>query len=463
MEEENIVEVKLSLCINGDMYEGTAKVDTSCDEVELCDSLKAHEYEWAYHNGQRIGRIGEILRATALHEADCDDGIILCYYSGYWFYSGNCVYTRDDEYCNELLAVEWDGDYYYCGDCSTRQLRRSNGDIEDITAPKTFWENCSYCDCCDSYIENDDDYWGDSMCIYCHDERYSSIIEDYSSSHHHAPIFFGEYKKEFAGLGFELEVDGDYELQRRNGETAEGLCSYCGLEEDEMRYAYDGSLNNGFEIISQPHTIKDFWDKMDKWRKMLSYLSGKGYKSHDAHTCGLHVHVSRVMFGKTEEEQNRAIAKVYTFFDENWNDIVLVSRRKNFDYCEKNSLPSSERYNDKKNTYEKWKVGSKSSGSWGHHVALNNGNTKTFEYRLGRGTLNTWSFFSWIDFVLTVTKNARRITVDKVTSNDKVSWLGGIKESTAKYIYKMGAFRTEVLALFPNIEWETDLIDNSND
>ena len=85
----------------------------------------------------------------------------------------------------------------------------------------------------------------------------------------------------------------------------------------------------------------------------------------------------------------------------------------------------------------------------------------TFEYRLGRGTLNSWSFFSWIDFVITLTRNARRINIEKVTSNDLLSWLGGIKESTAKYIYKRGAFRNEMLALFPNIEWETDLTESN--
>jgi hypothetical protein len=62
--------------------------------------------------------------------------------------------------------------------------------------------------------------------------------------------------------------------------------------------------------------------------------------------------------------------------------------------------------------------------------------------------------------MLTITKNARRITINKVNSNDIVSWLGGIKESTAKYIYKRGAFRPAVLALYPSIEWETDLTDN---
>jgi hypothetical protein len=169
------------------------------------------------------------------------------------------------------------------------------------------------------------------------------------------------------------------------------------------------------------------------------------------------------MFGKTKAVQDSAIAKVYTFFDDNWEDIVKVSRRRSFHYCNKNNLCSDDydAVSEGKTTkYECWKKVAKYAG--GHGVALNNSNTATFEYRLGRGTLNAWSFFSWIDFVLTITKNAKRITVEKVNTNDILSWLGGISESTAKYIYKRGAWQKEMVALYPNIEWEQDLIDNNN-
>ena len=63
------------------------------------------------------------------------------------------------------------------------------------------------------------------------------------------------------------------------------------------------------------------------------------------------------------------------------------------------------------------------------------------------------------DYLVKVPENARRITVEKVETNDLISWLGGIKETTAKYIYKRGAFRSQMLTLYPNIEWEQDLIE----
>lgn len=463
-EPDNIVDVNIDLYINSNHYVGSAKVNTDTEEVDLSnfDNISGS----AYYEGIAICKIRDILEGQALYEADCMDNIRYCEHSGYWADSSfmNCLANGDDCFTN--LTEYYDGEYYYYGDGREETVRYGYDDYSTEWRPDWFYdEDCYWCDRCDHYVYNDD--WdGDADCCrWCYEEDDDGdddhIIEDYGESHYHDPIYFGADEKDFIGLGFELEVDCSSSNRRNNGETASGLCEHCGLEEDEMRYAHDGSLDYGFEIISQPHTVRAFWDNQEKWRKMLTYLSDRHYRSHDGGTCGLHVHVSRGMFGKTKVDQDRAITKVYAFFDENWDDIVKISRRRNLHYCAKNELPYDEREDTTKTIYEKWKKRAKYQG--GHGVALNNANGSTFEYRLGRGTLNAWSFFSWIDFVITITKNARRINVDKVTSNDLLSWLGGIKESTAKYIYKRGAFRKEMLALFPSIEWETDLTETNNE
>lgn len=452
MDNENLQEVTIDVTINGNRYCDVVTVNLDDNTVKL-DNLDCSGT--AYHYSREIGSIRYFLECAALAEAGVE-GISQCQYTGLYAWDEDLVTLYDYDICLECLAVEFNGDYYYYGHCSENRYKDCYGDARWIEAPDSYWEDLYYCECCDCYVDGDY-YWGDGECTFCHEENHG-IIEEYSESHNNEPVFFGDYKGKFAGLGFELEVDCDCDQNHYNAETAEGLCSHCGLEENEMRYAEDGSLNYGFECISQPHTVKDFWDKQDKWRKMLQYLSDKGYKSHDPGTCGLHVHVSREMFGSTKSEQDRAIAKVFTFFDDNWDDIVKVSRRKSFSYCSKNVLYDED--GTKKTKYERWRK-KVSFGEGSHGVALNNRNRATFEYRLGRGTLNAWSFFAWIDFVLTITKNAKRISIERVTSNDLLSWLGGIKESTAKYIYKRGAFRNEMLALYPNIEWETDLTDSA--
>jgi hypothetical protein len=474
-EEEKVValpttkDVEIDVTINGIRYNGIVSIGLDdCHDINLHSLLDDYDL-WANYDGTRVCKVCHILAGEALWKAgegfdtdieECvetgwhaDQEFMRCLESGDWAFEPLCFYFDD-----------WDEWVLYSKTEENRVID-SEGYRYTKRAPSSWFRDRYYCENCDCYIEDDEDYYGEGECRWCHEENEPKIIEGYCESHEHEPILFGDYKDEesFVGLGFELEVDGDSSISKYNEETAQGLCEASGLEEDEMRFAYDGSLNYGFECISQPHTVKSFWEKQAQWREMLRYLADKGYRSHDPGTCGLHVHVSRGMFGKTREIQDTAIAKVYTFFDENWDDIVKVSRRRSFHYCQKNYLDSDDEQKviDKRTTrFECWKKASKWQG--GHGVALNNSNSATFEYRLGRGTLNAWSFFSWIDFVITITKNAKRITVGKVESNDKLSWLGGISESTAKYIYKRGAFQKEMLALYPNIEWEQDLIDNNN-
>lgn len=358
------------------------------------------------------------------------------------------------------LVEEFEGEKYFKPYFQNIKLKHHDGTITPMRAPRDFYDNFYFCETCGCYIEDSADYYGSDMCIWCHDDYMKNHpIQDYCESHHQKIYYYGASEDNFAGLGFELEVENSNNGSSGHNKIASEIIDRCGFDTHELRYAWDSSVSDGFEIISMPHTVRDFWDKTQKWETMLKFLDEKGYYSHNGGHCGLHVHVSRLMFGKTEEEQDRAIAKVFTFFDENWDELVKVSRREYFGYCDKNKLSPllCGRYDPIKKKYNLWRKNAKGDG--GHGNALNDRNKATFEYRLGRGTLNAWSFFSWIDLVITITKNARRINVDKICSNDLVSWLGGIKETTAKYIYKRGAFKSTMLTLYPSIAWETDLVE----
>lgn len=356
------------------------------------------------------------------------------------------------------LVEEFEGEKYFKPYFQNIKLKHHDGTITTMRAPREFYDNFYYCEACHCYIEDSADYYGGDMCIWCHDDYIKNHpIQDYGESHHQKVFYYGASEDSFAGLGFELEIENSDNGRNAHNKIASEIIDRCGFDTHELRYAWDGSVEEGFEIISMPHTVRDFWDKAQKWETMLKFLASKGYYSHDGGHCGLHVHVSRLMFGKTEEEQDRAIAKVYTFFDENWDELVKVSRRSYFGYCGKNTLCGLHEDDPVEKKYNLWRKNAKGDGCHGN--ALNNRNKATFEYRLGRGTLNAWSFFAWIDMVITITKNAKRISVDKICSNDLVSWLSGIKETTAKYIYKRDAFKSTMLALYPSIAWETDMVE----
>lgn len=453
---EEVKAVIIDLTLSDTRYYGAAIVNLKDKTVDLTGVPFSESQQFRY-DGEDCCPIKVMLETEALRKAGITEGFQRCSVLAKWAPEEYMVQRADGSYIFASFAMEWRGEYYYKYDGSTCWYRHSDGTNEEFWAPDDYWRSLSYCENCGNFMESEDYNSERGMCNYCAERV---VIEEYCQSHRHNnnPVFFGDYQGTFVGMGFELEVDCDKDQEDNNNDVAWGLAGACGLEKNEVRFAYDGSLNHGFECISEPHTVKDFWSKTDKWKAMLKYLSDSGYASHDPGTCGLHVHVSREMFGKSKGAQDSAIAKVYAFFDSNWDDICRISLRSSFVYCNKNRLTYETSMDSKCDTpHKKWKKDI--SYQRGHGVALNNSNNHTFEYRLGRGTLNPWSFFAWIDFVLTITKNAKRITIGKVNSNDLLSWLSGVTESTARYIYKRGAFRKQMLELYPAISWETDFTD----
>ena len=352
------------------------------------------------------------------------------------------VYVRKEKaseypYCYEcgchILPDYWRSDFQICEECERKVLLWDGDDEDDLDDRQEIWP------------------------------------------YHEAPQgrrdrmkMYGEGKSRF---GWELEIGGaprssDPHCVFNNLVAAE-MKRTSGIEDGEVWFERDGSIAplGGFEIISAPHTVKDFWKKRDKWAKMLDYLSSKGFKSHETGCCGLHVHVGRTMLGDTTARQNMSIAKIFKFYEEHWKDLERASRRKSFYYCNKARTMSRAR----KSSVRIWKLATQGHGNGEtargdaspHHLALNNSNSATFEFRLGRGTLNKASFFAWIDLCLAIARNARKITIAKANGAETVDWLRGIKAATARYLLKRGAFSEAVGKLFPELSWELDNSDES--
>lgn len=62
------------------------------------------------------------------------------------------------------------------------------------------------------------------------------------------------------------------------------------------------------------------------WTEIMDCLKRMGYISHQAGTCGLHVHISRAAFGASEGEQDAAIARVLFFVEQYWAKLLKFSR-----------------------------------------------------------------------------------------------------------------------------------------
>lgn len=340
------------------------------------------------------------------------------------------------------------------------------------------------CPCCgNAYTEEGHTYMKDTVnitiCSHCNDkldrnldynQQYyngiTGIISGYHSNNtkqHLYGLLKDQSAKDFKGFGFELEVDkSDIDCSYKslyNNLVAHAIIDNTGLEKDEVFFETDGSLDNGFEIISQPHTIAAFYEKTDSWKMMLDILSDATFKSHNAGTCGLHIHVSKTWFGSSERQQNFHIGKIYKFFDTYWTDLLKASRRDTSStyYCDKNATNIKNREENRRHKTEShaWQAQAKYDhdtrhGSESHHCALNNSNYSTFEIRLGRGTLNKASFFAWIDLVLTIVKNSSKGCNKLISARD---WLKGIKPSTAMYLLKRNSF-TDAIKILHNDVYE---------
>lgn len=394
-------------------------------------------------------------------------------------------------HCGEFVV-----DGCHCGKCEKKiegewilksdlaKVVDSHGNLKWIRKKDAEELGLERCGHCGAYIEGRVHPSG--LCSEClnSDDDDDDIIEDYGCSHDHndhphfVGVFGGKPDSEKKAFGLELEVDknswsySSNPAKKMNCEMARKIASLVGR--DNIRFAIDCSLSDGFEIITQPHSQDAFWRRQSDWAKMLDLLVEWGYKSHNAGTCGLHVHLSRAWFGKTKTEQSLAIAKLFAFFYNRWDDIRKASRRSDFSYCHRNEYAKLENGEwSVGNAVLKWRECAKkrhsgavrvSEGSaWSHGVALNNSNKNTVEIRVGRGTLNKASFFSWIDFCLALARNASNVTIADCEQNGSAEkWLKGIRETTARYLWKKGAFKKEISALFPEVEWEDDERDSSN-
>lgn len=122
-------------------------------------------------------------------------------------------------------------------------------------------------------------------------------------------------------MGIELEIDKGGE-DSRNAETlldcANGSCEhiYC---------KHDGSIDDGFEIVSHPMTL-DYHTDIMNWKEVFDTALLLDYRSHQTSTCGLHIHVNRSAFGKDICEQGGNRGTVVYFVEQHWRTVKFSAR-----------------------------------------------------------------------------------------------------------------------------------------
>lgn len=330
---------------------------------------------------------------------------------------------------NEIESIN---DYCVCPECVTRVFRECSccGSVVHVYDMRTtvdgemICEDCSYdyyieCAECGDLIHESNAMWDDDseehLCPACYDERVNCVIQRYG--YKPTPIFYGNTGD--IPMGVELEIDGAGEYH----DNARILSDIVNDTDEHIYFKHDGSIDNGFEIVSHPATL-DYHTNNIAWADMMRKAVSMGYRSHDTDTCGLHVHVSRMALGDTLEEQDETISKIVYFIENNWTNVLRFTRR-----TESNLRRWASRYgieNDIPTTYKKAK------GDYNRYRCINLQNAHTIEFRIFRGTLKHDTFIATLQLVhdiCTICKNASMEDVEKMDWRGFVSRIDTEKRS----------------------------------
>jgi len=273
-------------------------------------------------------------------------------------------------YCSESIEIQEamrDNDgINYCQDCSQR-----------------FYINCPICDLhmhrdnSFNFLSNGDRVSG---CRECYNN--SVIIHNYSYKPN--VVFFRQSKKENLFFGIELEVE-------RNESTTPTDVLASKIKKPEFYFKSDGSLTNGFEIVTHPLSYEYIKKNNKLFSELFEKLNTENYKSYESTTCGMHIHLNKNAFNTWH------LYRFLDFFKNNKELIIKISQRiepffrrwsdiNNEEFSEKEILRKAKRKN--------------SEGS--RYTAVNLTNSKTVELRIFRGTIKYPTFMKNIEFAHSV-------------------------------------------------------------
>jgi len=278
----------------------------------------------------------------------------------------------DDSYlCESCLHTET----VRCQRCGERIWADDNAGDSNTPLCQNCYDRCyTTCEDCGRVIHQDDAYYDsvddyEARCYTCHCHRNSGYIHDYYCKPE--PIFHGTGNRFF---GVELEIDDGGECSSK----AEKILAIANSGEERIYCKHDGSLNDGFEIVTHPMTL-DYHLKEMPWAEVLAKATDMGYLSHKAGTCGLHIHINRTAFGEAASEQEEAIARILYFFEKHWEELLKFSRR-----THKQLAQWAARYGLKEHPKD---ILDHAKGNGERYTCVNLTNCNTIEFRMFRGTL----------------------------------------------------------------------------
>lgn len=312
-----------------------------------------------------------------------------CYECGERYLKDDLKGYKNDLYCKDCFNKL----FFVCSHCNNT-FKKGYECVSDING-KSYCEDCygdlfANCEGCGEEFYRDDLNYDDYNSVYyCNDcWQENSIIKSYT--YRPKPVFAKEPYENTLYMGFELEVEAEKSV-RGLAERLKGFLEDKGIE-DRFYFKDDGSLTNGFEIVSHPSTTKIY--RKYQLKAMLDFLKKQKATSYEKGTCGLHFHLDRKFFSGKEE------LKLKLLFANCIPQLKKLSQRKDYQFCKLNTC-SDYSLKDYKNRqyYQEEK-----------YEAINYNNDTTIEIRLFRGTLDYERFLVSMQFTEAISNFVKEVS-----------------------------------------------------
>ena len=354
--------------------------------------------------------------------------IFMCYDCGAYELYENSHNYKGNVICHSCKKTK----YRTCLHCDS--LHRKNEFIlTDINNKRTLvCGKCASkiveCHCGNHYISG-----LSGRCEICSDSETNIMPYNYVPK----PKFFKvEGEKNPIYFGLEIEVD--------KGGKSNNMANYVVKSTKENTYVVsDGSLDDGFEIVTHPMSKKYLFNFLDYCEdNTFKKLIERGYQSEETDTCGLHIHIDRCF-------DSCYLDDFYRILYANKETVINLTRRDDREINRWSKIIHPSDYDD----FEDYLSDDK-------YVALNILHSKTYEFRAPKGSLEAdviKSQVELLEFLIELTKSD--LDSDNYYFKDNI-------ETMKKYTYLYDLYRRQVNLSLPVIELDTSykaIIDVNTD
>lgn len=367
----------------------------------------------------RFGRADQLTRAQSIHDrsvvgtvhlrcaevcSGCDSRLYSPYSRGNGEWSGPRVLSRVYTARRvQLLCTACSNEYPDLQGCERCGTLDNADNFEyynflDESVCRSCQENITTCNGCNETI------WCDDSDHECNEDF--APIKSFDWKPRGGFTFHGSDENNVF-MGFELEVEASYANSRYDG--ANRMNEILG-KQDRGFLKSDGSLEDGFEIVTQPHTLSAYMEDFP-WTA-IAELRDEGFRSWDTDTCGFHIHISRKAFGwSSDDDFNKGKYEAHLL---RFTKLIYDNQRHVSRYVAGRNSNRWAAYTDKGNLTRKIKTGYQSNS---RYSAVNVANRDTIEIRVFKGSLRVERLKAYIQFVHSITQYTRVLHVSPNENN----------------------------------------------